>query len=209
MNRTDLVRRLFADGYTLSCAHGMTGITSIYLHIKKNLEEEIENGNFRADLFYRLNVVPIQVPSLLERIEDLPLLVQDFLNDFKQKGLGTKEFSTKALQAMKQHSWPGNIRELRNVVERLVIMSPEAVINENDVALFLGTGSKPVVPESPSAKLYPALGYKEAKKQFEHDYLKAQLEANDGNVSQTAEQIGMERSHLHKKVKSLGIELSE
>ncbi|MFP7755914.1 sigma-54-dependent transcriptional regulator [Thermodesulfobacteriota bacterium B35] len=173
----------------------------------KNLEEEIENGNFRADLFYRLNVVPIQVPDLRERLEDIPLLVEDFLRQFRNKGLGEKTFSDRAMAMLMGHSWPGNVRELRNVVERLVIMSPGATIDAEDVARSLG-----VAPDEASAGPairgeYLRLPFKEARKQFEYDYLKAMLQAHNGNVSQTAEQIGMERSHLHKKVKALGIVL--
>ncbi len=91
----------------------------------KNLEEKIENETFRADLFYRLNVIPIIVPELNERIEDIPLLVEDFLRQFQQKGRGKKEFTNKAMHSLMQHSWPGNIRELKNLVERVLIMSPE------------------------------------------------------------------------------------
>ena len=173
----------------------------------KNLEEEIETDSFRADLFYRLNVVPIIVPDLNERIEDIPLLIEDFLNQFQQKGLGKKEFSNKALHLLMQHSWPGNVRELRNFVERLMIMVPGDTISEDDVSLFLGH-EQDALPTM-GTSMYNRFGYKDAKKQFEHDYLKAKLEENKGNISQTAEQIGMERSHLHKKVKSLHIELNK
>lgn len=171
----------------------------------KNLEEEIEKGTFRADLFYRLNVVPIQVPDLRDRLQDIPLLVEDFLRVFAAKGPGRKRFSKTALKALMQHSWPGNVRELRNVVERLVIMCPQAEIAKKDVLLFL----KPAERETPKsgADGYRDLRFRDAKKRFEHDFLKARLKENDGNISQTAEQIGMERSHLHKKLKSLNIEL--
>ncbi len=173
----------------------------------KNLEEEIEAGNFRADLFYRLNVVPIHVPDLRERLEDIPLLVEDFLQQFRNKGLGEKKFSDRAMTLLMDHSWPGNVRELRNVVERLVIMSPAATIGPDDVARALGMAA--AEPETGPARQrqYLHLPFKEARKQFEYDYLKAMLQAHNGNVSQTAEQIGMERSHLHKKVKALGIVL--
>lgn len=174
----------------------------------KNLEEEIEKDTFRADLYYRLNVVPIDVPSLDERIEDIPLLVQDFLKQFHKKGLGMKDFSTGAIHVLQQQSWPGNVRELKNLVERLMIMCPDSTITEQDVSLFLGdkNGHAPALtPES----LYQQFNYKEAKKLFERDYIKSKLQENNGNISQTAEQIGIERSHLHKKVKSLNIALSK
>ncbi len=169
----------------------------------KNLEQEIENNTFRADLFYRLNVVPIHVPNLQDRLEDIPALVDDFLMQFRSKGLGEKQFAGDALAALMRHSWPGNVRELRNMIERLVIMIPEQRITAADVSLFLNPGAAQPVSTPPAT--YSHLGFKEARKQFEHDYLKEKLEQNKGNVSRTAEKIGMERSHLHKKVKALGI----
>lgn len=169
----------------------------------KNLEEEIEKNTFRADLFYRLNVVPIVVPDLHERIEDIPLLVDDFLHRFQTKGLGKKKFSNEAVHALMSHSWPGNVRELKNFVERVMIMARGESITEKDVALFLGTqnGASPPI----SSNQYSLYGFKEARKHFERDYLIIKLRENKGNISQTAEQIGMERSHLHKKLKSLQI----
>ncbi|BCO08832.1 sigma-54-dependent Fis family transcriptional regulator [Desulfolithobacter dissulfuricans] len=171
----------------------------------KDLEKEIEAGTFRADLFYRLNVVPIRVPDLRERLEDIPLLVEDFLIQFSKKGLGRKQFSDDALTELMHHSWPGNVRELRNLVERLVIMSPEPIIHASDVTLFLGSGSQASSPAPAVSVPYRHLGFREARKQFERDYLQARLAENNGNISQTAEKIGLERSHLHKKVKALGI----
>ncbi|GAB4338714.1 MAG: sigma-54 dependent transcriptional regulator [Desulfobulbaceae bacterium] len=174
----------------------------------KDLEEEIEKGRFRADLYYRLNVVPIEVPSLRERLEDIPLLVEDFLNHFKAKGLGDKKLSPEAIGLLQQHNWPGNVRELKNLVERLMIMTPRPLITDKDVSLFL-SGSNGTSGSESVAGRYRQYGYKEAKKQFERDYLTAKLLENSCNISQTAEQIGMERSHLHKKVKSLNIELNK
>lgn len=172
----------------------------------KDLEQEIENGNFRADLFYRLNVVPIQVPPLRERREDIPLLVADFVKDNAKKGLGVKKFSPEALQLMMQHGWPGNVRELRNFVERVMIMYSAETVDEAMVGQLLG-----IAPGAGASSVgdletqYHALSYKEAKKIFERDFLKARLAGNEGNISQTAEQIGMERSHLHRKMKSLSL----
>jgi len=171
----------------------------------KNLEEEIEKGAFRADLFYRLNVVPIMVPDLVDRREDIPLLVADFINQFRRKGIGRKQFSAAALHLLQRHAWPGNVRELRNLVERLVIMTPADEIEAEDVALFLGNAPLLEPPARPVDQAYRHLDYKEARRRFETEYLQARLAENDGNISKTAEQIGMERSHLHKKVKALGI----
>ncbi len=172
----------------------------------KDLEQEIEKGNFRADLYYRLNVVPIHVPSLEDRLEDVPALIEEFLKQFRSKGLGEKQFAGDALAMLMRHPWPGNVRELRNMVERLVIMTPDPLITSADVSLFLNPGSAEPVSTTLGAG-YSHLGFKDARKLFEHDYLKNKLEENMGNVSQTAEKISMERSHLHKKIKALGIVL--
>ncbi len=172
----------------------------------KNLEEEIEKGNFRADLFWRLNVVPIQVPLLRDRLEDIPLLVQDLLTRLAAGGMGQKEFSDGAYQALMAHSWPGNVRELRNFIERIVIMCSNPVISEKEIHLFLTPGATSVAPHDQTGLLpYLAADFQEAKKSFERHYLQLKLNENDGNISQTAEQIGMDRSHLHKKLKSLYI----
>lgn len=172
----------------------------------KNLEEEIEKGNFRADLFWRLNVVPIQMPLLRDRLEDIPLLVQDLLQHLGAKGMGQKKFTDGAIQTLMSHSWPGNVRELRNFIERVVIMCPDPIINEQVISSFL-TPTSITTPTSDQAGLLPYLAddFREAKKYFERHYLQLKLNANDGNISQTAEQIGLERSHLHKKLKSLEI----
>ena len=171
----------------------------------KNLEEEIENGNFRADLFWRLNVVSINVPSLRDRIEDIPLLVEDISRHQIGNGLSRKTFSAEAFDAMKQYSWPGNVRELKNFIERLALMRPEKLLTGDLVSLFL----PPLSPAAKSAEtaIYPYLNadFKDAKRMFEKEYLQQKLLANDNNISKTAEEIGLERSHLHKKLKSLDI----
>ncbi len=181
----------------------------------KNLEQEIAQGNFRADLFWRLNVVPIYMPPLRERLEDLPLLVNDLLDEFSRKGLGKKEFTPEAMKLMTCHSWPGNVRELRNFVERVAIMTPQELVTEKiiapmlpiDVRLMDQLQAGPEKNLSPISPLGFDASFKEAKRIFEKEYLEEKLKKNDGNISQTAEQIGLERSHLHKKLKALGIEV--
>jgi two-component system, NtrC family, nitrogen regulation response regulator NtrX len=173
----------------------------------KNLEEEIEKGNFRADLFWRLNVVPIHSPSLAERMDDIPLLVTALMKDLSVRGLKEKEFSKKALDRMCHHAWHGNVRELKNFVERVAIMCPADVISEEDISPFLTQtegGATPMELEG-SMRPYQMPCFKDAKKRFEQEYLRLKLQENEGNISQTAEQVGMERSHLHKKLKSLQI----
>ena len=174
----------------------------------KNLEEEIENGNFRADLFWRLNVVPILVPTLRERLEDIPLLVESLMHSLIQKGLSKKTFSKGAYEAMMQHSWPGNVRELRNFVERLAIMTPEKTISERQVQIFLNSPAQTPEPDGQVERRnspYLVSDFKEAKKNFEKEFLHQKLEEYGGNISKTAEHIGLERSHLHKKLKTLNI----
>lgn len=190
----------------------------------KNLEKEITAGNFREDLYWRLNVVPIVVPPLRDRLADLPDLVEDFMKEFMGKGVGNKKFSPAALAALSQHTWPGNVRELRNFVERALIMTPEQEVSEDVVWHLLGRRGTPTgegnmlrdnieddvvdnhtVPPGSLPNEYNGLSFKEAKRQFERDFLAAKVLENDGNISKTAEQLGMERSHLHKKIRTLVI----
>ncbi len=174
----------------------------------KNLEKEIENGSFRADLFWRLNVVPIRVPDLSERLEDIPLLVESLMTVLNNKGMARKEFTKDALALMAKHSWPGNVRELKNFVERIAIMCASDKIDKEDITLFLNPGTQKLPAAEPAEGemlAYKKASFKDAKKQFEQEYLSFKLNENEGNVSQTAESVGMERSHLHKKLKSLNI----
>ncbi|MBM9604332.1 sigma-54-dependent transcriptional regulator [Desulfopila inferna] len=173
----------------------------------KNLEDEIQNGNFRPDLFYRLNVVPIHVPLLRDRIEDIPLLVDDLMDSLNGKGLVKKVFDKSAYREMMKHDWPGNVRELQNFIERLAIMCPDGIIHDHHIQFFLKspTGNITGVINNDMRFPYQAVDFKEAKRSFEREYLNIKLEENEGNISKTAEQIGLERSHLHKKLKSLNI----
>lgn len=174
----------------------------------KNLEEEIENGNFRADLFWRLNVVPIRVPGLAERLDDIPLLVESLIDVLSNKGMAKKEFTKDALALMAKHSWPGNVRELKNFVERVAIMCGSDCIDKEEIAMFLTPDSQKLsatIPGEDTFQSYKKATFKDAKRQFEQEYLQLKLTENDGNISQTAESVGMERSHLHKKLKSLNI----
>ena len=172
----------------------------------KNLQEEIEKGTFRADLYYRLNVVPIHVPRLAERLEDIPELVVEVMQGLKVKGLQPKKLTDDAFTEMKNHNWPGNVRELRNFVERLAIMWPEETVDGNTIRTFLGFSDQADLPIRESAlNLFADNDFKEARRLFECEFLRYKLEENDGNISRTAEVVGLERSHLHKKLKSLKI----
>jgi two-component system, NtrC family, nitrogen regulation response regulator NtrX len=173
----------------------------------KNLEEEIEAGNFRADLFWRLNVVPIHVPQLEDRLDDIPILVTALMKNLVSKGLQAKTFSEDAYLTLMGHHWPGNVRELRNFIERILIMCPNDTISDADIRLFLNPTGNSTPQSANDNYLSPFLvaDYKTAKKLFEKEYLQQKLAANDNNISKTAEQVGLERSHLHKKLKSFEI----
>ena len=166
----------------------------------KNLEEEIERGNFREDLFYRLNVIPFYVPPLRERIEDVPLLAGHFLKEFTTAyGRKPKELTPEALDALRDYPWPGNVRELRNLMERIVIMNPQQRIEARHIPLH---PNKRAVFDRP-AERYGSL--QEVRAAAERDYILKKLEEAKGNVTRTAELLGLERSNLYRKMRALGI----
>ncbi|MBW2566469.1 MAG: sigma-54-dependent Fis family transcriptional regulator [Deltaproteobacteria bacterium] len=168
----------------------------------KDLEEEIEKGTFRDDLYYRLNVIPIEVPPLRNRTDDIPLLVETFLKGFHKEGCGDlKPMTPEAIKHLQEYPWPGNVRELKNLVERMAIMTESEVIDAADIPHSYKRKG-PVVPDE---GMLGANSLKEAKKQFEMAYIMRKLSENENNISQTADSIGIERSHLHKKIKSFGL----
>ena len=168
----------------------------------KDLVKEIENGTFREDLYYRLNVIPIAVPPLRNRVEDIPLLVETFLKEFAEDGdYHQKRISKKALAILKGYPWPGNVRELKNLVERLAIMTQSDVIESKDIPLSYKT-----MRAAGEDMSFLSLGtLKEARKSFEKTFITNKLSENDWNISQTADAMGIERSHLYKKMKAFGI----
>ncbi len=171
----------------------------------KNLPEEIEKGSFRPDLYYRLNVVPIRVPALRQRPEDIPLLAAEFLERYcRENNLGRKTLAPALVDELRRRPWPGNVRELKNTIERLAIMSPGPVI-ERDFQPSAGVGAgESQGPEAEQSPSYMSLPYRQAKAEFERQYLLRQLKAHDHNITQTAEAIDMDRTSLHKKLKALG-----
>lgn len=170
----------------------------------KNLEEEIERGNFREDLFYRLNVVPFHVPPLRERMEDVPLLADYFLREFTTAyGRKPKELTEDALRVLADYPWPGNVRELRNLMERIVIMNPQTCIDARHIPL---DRSRRAVFYKPSEKFGSLQDVREAA---ERDYIARKLEETKGNVTRAAEALGLERSHLYRKMKALGLATKE
>jgi two-component system, NtrC family, nitrogen regulation response regulator NtrX len=169
----------------------------------KNLEEEILKGNFREDLFYRLNVVPFSVPPLRERKQDIPLLVREFLGEFgRQYGRPRVEISEEALEALARHTWPGNVRELRNLAERVLILNPRALRIERKHL-------PPLTQRATQRGLEDFSSLQQARDAYERDYILKKLEESKNNVSRAAELLGLERSHLYRKMKALGIAVRE
>ncbi|MFP3927344.1 MAG: sigma-54-dependent transcriptional regulator [Desulfobacteraceae bacterium] len=171
----------------------------------KDLEAEIEKGNFREDLYFRLNVIPIRVPPLRERREDIPELIEEFVREIALRtNLSAKEFAPDTVKLLMRYHWPGNVRELKNLVERLVIMTPAAEIRVEDIpAPFNGSVAFSQGGDAPFAGVDT---YKEAKVEFEKAFIARKLKEYNGNISQTAEAIGIERSNLHKKIKAYGLD---
>ncbi len=172
----------------------------------KDLADEISKGHFREDLYYRLNVLPIEVPPLKEHRDDIPELAQHFLTmHSEEQGMKPKEFNAHGLKALQSHDWPGNIRELRNLIERLLIMVPKPVIDRPDVEMFLQVRAPSGVPVLSVGTQYDSL--REARNVFEREIISQKLRANNWNVSKTADELKIERSHLHRKIKLLHVEL--
>ena len=168
----------------------------------KSLEEEMRAERFREDLYYRLAVVPITVPPLRARIDDIPEFVEHFRRDFLERsGVQRKSFPPETIEALRGYHWPGNVRELKNLVERLLIMSETDSVTPEQVRVAL----KPQVKE-PDIALFAIDDFRAAKEEFEKEFLQRKLGETEWNVTRTAELIGMERSHLHRKIKAYGIE---
>lgn len=164
----------------------------------KRLDVEIEQGNFRADLFYRLNVIPFELPPLRERLEDVPLLV-DFFNRHYSTAYAKKlkQFLPDAIEALQSYSWPGNVRELRNTIERVVIMHPGVKVIAGDLP--------PQGKEEAPAVSFRFPSFKEATDAYHREFIQRKLEEAEGNVSRAAELMGVDRSHLYRRMRALGI----
>jgi two-component system nitrogen regulation response regulator NtrX len=165
----------------------------------KNLEQEIEHGNFREDLFYRLNVIPFFVPPLRERREDIPLLADYFLREFTTAyGRKPKELTPEAYGALADYHWPGNVRELRNLIERIVIMNPQVRVDARHIPLHPA--------RRPAERAGDRVGsLQEVREAAEREYILKKMEETNGNVTRAAELLGLERSNLYRKMKALGI----
>ena len=183
---------------------GATGLIQVDVRVvaatNKVLEEEIERGNFREDLFYRLNVIPFHVPPLRDRAEDIPLLADYFLQEFTRAyGRKPKELTPEAYRILGEHQWPGNVRELRNLIERIVILNPQVRIDARHIPLNL--------PRRPAAErpMDRFSSLQEVREAVEREYILKKLQETNGNVTRTAELLGLERSNLYRKMKALGI----
>jgi two-component system nitrogen regulation response regulator NtrX len=194
--------------------HRVGGNTKVTVDVRiisstaRNLESEIASGTFREDLYHRLSVVPIRIPPLAERREDIPLLVDYFMDQISAAtGLPKRTIGEDAMAVLQSHDWPGNVRQLRNNVERLMILAggdPNAVINASMLPQDVGS-MVPSMPNGNGGEQLMSLPLREAREMFEREYLVAQISRFGGNISRTAEFVGMERSALHRKLKALGI----
>jgi two-component system nitrogen regulation response regulator NtrX len=174
----------------------------------RNLEALITEGKFREDLYHRLSVVPIRVPPLAERREDIPGLIDYFMDQISQAtGLPKRRIGEDAMAVLQSHDWPGNVRQLRNNIERLMILAggdPDAVLDASMLPPDVGS-MVPSMPNGNGGEHLMGLALREAREVFEREYLVAQISRFGGNISRTAEFVGMERSALHRKLKALGI----
>jgi len=165
----------------------------------KNLEQEIEHGNFREDLFYRLNVIPFFVPPLRDRREDIPLLAEHFLAEFTTAyGRKPKELTGEAYRVLTDYHWPGNVRELKNLIERIVILNPQVRVDARHIPLNASKRQ-----QDRSLDRFSSL--QEVREAAEREYILKKLEETNGNVTRTAELLGLERSNLYRKMRTLGI----
>ncbi|HEX2917402.1 MAG TPA: sigma-54 dependent transcriptional regulator [Edaphobacter sp.] len=177
----------------------------------KDLEEEIARGNFREDLFYRLNVIPFYVPPLRDRKEDIPLLVKEFLDEFGPRyGRPRLEMSEEALTALRQYHWPGNVRELRNLVERVLILNPKVHrIEKKHLPMLVYRGPKLTESGRINTRTDEFSTLVEAREAYEREFILKKLDEVHGNISRAAEGLGLERSHLYRKMKALGVNVKE
>lgn len=190
------------------------GATRVFVDVRivsstsRNLEEEIAAGHFREDLYHRLSVVPLRVPSLSERRDDIPELIESFMDQISvATGLPKRKIAPDAMAILQTHDWPGNVRQLRNNIERLMILAtgdPAIEVTAEMLPQDVGSAA-PGTPSGAGGERLLGLPLREAREIFEREYLIAQINRFGGNISRTAEFVGMERSALHRKLKSLGV----
>ena len=165
-----------------------------------DVKKAVEEGTFREDLYYRLNVIPIHMPNLVERMEDFPMLVDYFLERFSQEhGIGRKHIDKAGMKDLARHSWPGNVRELKNMIERLSIMVQGEVIGRDDIRKHMESY------DYDDFMTHDISSLKKAREDFEKDFIVRALKKSDGNVTAAAKELGIERTNLHRKMKQYGI----
>jgi two-component system, NtrC family, nitrogen regulation response regulator NtrX len=172
-----------------------------------DLPDAVSKGRLRQDLYYLLNVVPVKVPPLSERLEDLGELTQHFVDELSARDkLPYREFPIAAQNRLRQHGWPGNVRELKNLVQRLLIQGGEVAVSAEEIDVALGAPRAPSSANAGAGEIDLSLPLREAREQFEKRYLLKQLKAADGQMGKLARAVGLERTHLYRKLKALGIE---
>jgi two-component system nitrogen regulation response regulator NtrX len=202
--------RVLSDGffYRVGGHQPLKADVRIIAATHQNLEDRVKLGQFREDLYHRLSVVPIRVPPLSERREDIPELIDYFMDQISiATGLPKRQIGQDAMAVLQSHIWPGNVRQLRNNVERVMILAgggPEVIITADMLPQDVGS-MVPAMPTSNNGEHIMGLPLREAREVFERDYLIAQISRFSGNISRTAEFVGMERSALHRKLKALGV----
>jgi two-component system nitrogen regulation response regulator NtrX len=195
----------------VGAAHPVHVDVRVIAATNKDLEEEIARGNFREDLFYRLNVIPFYVPPLRDRKEDIPLLVKEFFEEFGPRyGRTHVEITEDALTTLRQYHWPGNVRELRNLVERVLILNPKVQrIEKKHLPMLVYRGPKLTESGRINTKSEEFSSLVEAREAYEREFILKKLDEFHGNVSREAEGLGLERSHLYRKMKALGVTVKE
>jgi two-component system nitrogen regulation response regulator NtrX len=174
----------------------------------RSIEQDIAAGTFSSDLYYQLGTIPFRAPALREHLEDVGPLVQHFVAQFfRREGGEAKAFLPEAIERLQRYSWPGNLRELKNVVERILIMTPGRVISAADLADFSVDMPAGAAPSHPQEGIHARSALRDAREDFEREFIIQKLEENDWNISRTAELIELERSNLHRKIKSYGIDI--
>lgn len=190
--------------YRVGGSEEIRGDVRIIATTTKDLEKMVKEGRFSEDLYYKLNIIPFRMPTLRERPEDIPVLTSYFSDHVaREGGYQKKAFSEQAMETMMKYEWPGNVRELKNFIERVYILTPGEFVDLHDVR-FAGLVGK----EDDKMSMDAMSTFREARARFEKEYLLKKIAENGGNISKTAEVIGLERSYLHRKIKSYGIEVS-
>jgi two-component system, NtrC family, nitrogen regulation response regulator NtrX len=199
-----VLRALDEQRFTpVGAMHAMSVDVRVIAATNKNLEEEITKGNFREDLFYRLNVIPFYVPPLRDRKEDIPSLARDFLRAYgREYGRTRVDITEDAIELLKQYHWPGNVRELKNLIERILILNPQTPrIERKHLPMLVHRGV------SKRSEDFSTLH--QAREAYERDYILKKIDDCHGNISRAAESLGLERSHLYRKMRTLGISVRE